>query len=52
MGLLQSTRRAADRMVCKARHVVEGVELRCGLIDHGGGMHCDVQRGLWWMAVG
>ena len=48
MSLLQSTR----QRICTASHLLDGlVELRCGLADHGGGMHCDVGRGLWWMAA-
>ena len=50
MSLLQSTR----RRICAASHTLGGVELQCGLLDHGGGLHLDTRPGiaLWWMTAG
>ena len=46
------TLRLTDQHTCQASHTLDGlVELRCGLADHGGGMHCDFGRGIWWMAT-
>lgn len=57
------------RRTCTARIILErpgeigAIELRCGLAEHGGGMHCDSGlfggpvdephelRGLWWMSA-
>ena len=41
------------RQTCTASHVIGTVVLRCGLLHHGGGMHCDTRPGiaLWWMAA-
>ena len=52
MDALQTLRRFTDHRTCQASFTVGGEDLRCGLADHGGsGMHCDILRGLWWMAA-
>ena len=52
MDALQTLRRLHRSPDLPGQLTVGGEDFRCGLADHGGsGMHCDILRGMWWMAV-
>lgn len=55
MEQLQTKRPRNDR-TCQSSYIIDGAILRCGLPEHGGGMHCDTTLagegiGLWWFAA-
>ena len=57
MTALQTSRWRTDHTTCMAILILKrggaAVELRCGLAEHGGGMHLDtgLGPGLWWSSA-